>query len=208
MTPAPSINTLFLDVGGVLLTNGWGRDARRRAAERFHLDPEAFEERHRRVYPALEIDDLSLDEYLRTTVFCEPRPFTPLEFREFLFTQSRAHPEMLELCREVKQAHRLKVVAVSNEGRELNEYRVQRFELASLMDCFISSSFVHLRKPDPAIFRMALDISQAQPDHVAYVDDRPEHVGAARNLGIHAIHHEDVASTRDALAALGLGLSP
>jgi putative hydrolase of the HAD superfamily len=206
MTEPKPITTLFLDIGGVLLTNGWDHHARRRAVERFALDPEAFEERHHLAFDALETGTLSLDAYLDRVVFHEHRPFTPMEFREFMFAQSKPHPEMLDLFGRMKEANRLKVIAVSNEGRELTEYRVRRFELGALIDCFISSCFVHIRKPDLAIFRMALDISQVPPEQVAYVDDRAEHVQAARTLDIHAVHHEDVSSTGQRLAALGLGV--
>lgn len=208
MTRSKSISTLFLDIGGVLLTNGWDHHARLRAVDRFNLDPDVFEERHQGVYAALETGDLSLEEYFDRAVFHEPRPFTPMEFREFMFAQSKAHPEMLDFFPRLKETCGLKVVAVSNEGRELTEYRVRRFELDSWIDFFVSSCFVHLRKPDPAIFRMALDVSQVAPEQVAYVDDRTEHVASARTLGIHGLHHESTASTREKLAALGLGTGP
>jgi len=204
MTGSQPIVALFLDIGGVLLTNGWDRRSRRLAAERFNLDPDDFDERHHLIFGAYETGQLTLDEYLDRAVFHEPRPFTPGEFRDFMFAQSKPHPDMLDLCRAVKEAHRLKVAAVSNEGRELTEYRVRRFELGSLFDCFISSCFVHLRKPDPAIYRMALDVTQVAPEQVAYVDDRPMFVQVAEGLGIHGVHHRDTASTRDALAGLGL----
>jgi len=208
MTEPKPITTLFLDIGGVLLTNGWDRYARRRAAERFNLDPDEFDERHHLTFDAHETGNLSLEEYLDRAVFYEHRPFTPTEFREFMFAQSKPHPEMLDLCRRVKATHRLKVAAVSNEGRELTEYRVRRFELGSLIDFFISSCFVHVRKPDLSIFRMALDISQVPPERVAYVDDRAMFVQVAGTLGIHGVHHEDTASTHRKLAALGLGVGP
>lgn len=204
MTPSQPIRILFLDIGGVLLTNGWDRRARRRAAERFDLDPDAFDERHHLTFDAYETGGLTLDEYLRRTVFHQTRAFTPAAFREFMFAQSKPFPEMLDLCRRVKTRHRLRTAAVSNEGRELTEHRVARFDLGSLIDFFISSCFVHVRKPDTEIYRMALDVAQVPPEQAAYIDDRALFVEVARNLGIRGIHHEDAASTRDKLAALGL----
>jgi len=204
MKESKPVAALFLDIGGVLLTNGWDRHARRRAAERFHLDPDDLDDRHHLTFDTYEEGKLTLDEYLSRVVFHRPRDFPPEAFREFMFAQSEPHSEMLDLCRRVKERNGLKAAAVSNEGRELTEYRVRKFDLDSLVDVFISSCFVHIRKPDLAIWRMALDITQVRPDQVVYVDDRLMFVQVAESLGIRGIHHENVASTAEALAAYGL----
>ncbi|WP_243362158.1 HAD family hydrolase [Fundidesulfovibrio terrae] len=196
--------TLFVDVGGVLLTNGWDREARKRAARHFGLDHEAMDERHHLTFDTYEVGKLSLDGYLERVVFHRDRPFTPSEFRAFMFAQSKAFPEMIALVKRIRDRHRLKVVVVSNEGRELNEHRVRAFGLGSFVDCFVSSSYVHFRKPDEDIYRIALDIAQAAPFQVAYIDDRPLFVEVAASLGIAGIVHKDVETTRLALKDMGL----
>lgn len=203
-SPTGSITTLFLDIGGVLLTNGWDRDARQHAAEFFHLDYREMDERHHLTFDTYEEGKLSLDDYLRRVVFYEQRNFSPEEFKAFMFDQSRPLPEMLELIRGVKARYRLKTAAVSNEGRELTAFRIRRFGLTSVIDFFVSSCFVHYRKPDADIYRVALDISQSEPRQVVYIDDRPMFVQIARELGIHGIEHRRAADTRRQLAALGL----
>lgn len=199
-----TITTLFLDIGGVLLTNGWDCKARRLTGETFGLDYEEMDERHHLTFDTYEEGKLSLDEYLDRIVFYMERHFTREEFRAFMFAQSRAFPDMIELVSHLKARHGLKVAAVSNEGRELNEYRISTFGLASLIDFFISSSFVHYRKPDADIFRIALDIAQVVPEKVLYIDDRPMFVDVARNLGIQGIVHTTYEQTRDKLASVGL----
>ena len=199
-----TISTLFLDIGGVLLTNGWDRKARRLAGETFGLDCEEMDERHHLTFDTYEEGKLSLDEYLDRIVFYEERPFTRDNFRTFMFAQSRAFPEMIELASHLKARHGLKVAAVSNEGRELNEHRIRTFGLGKFIDFFISSSFVHYRKPDADIFRIALDIAQVAPEQVVYIDDRPMFVDVARNMGIQGMVHTTYELTRDNLAAVGL----
>lgn len=194
----------FLDVGGVLLTNGWGRSARRRAAEVFGLDPVDMDERHQLTFDTYELGKLSLDEYLNRMVFYKERPFTSKEFKAFMFDQSQPFPEMIDLMRSLKKAHGLKLVVVSNEGRELTLYRIEKFGLAEFIDFFIASSFVHFRKPDPDIYRMALDIAQVPKEQVLYIDDRLMFVEVAQGLGIQSIHHIGFESTRASLASLGL----
>jgi putative hydrolase of the HAD superfamily len=207
MMQAESLTTLFLDIGGVLLTNGWDRNARQRAAQAFQLDIEEMNERHHLTFDTYEEGKLSLREYLDRVVFYRERPFSRDEFRSFMFAQSTPYPEMIKLVRDLKAERGLKIAAVSNEGRELTVYRIEKFGLGEFIDFFIASCFVHFRKPDEDIYRMALDVAQVPPAQVAYIEDRPMFVGVARQLGIHGIQHTDYQSTRQALEAYGLALS-
>ncbi|MCC7343202.1 MAG: HAD family phosphatase [Bryobacterales bacterium] len=201
---AQAVSALFLDIGGVLLTNGWDHYARELAAKTFSLDLEEMEERHRLTFDTYEVGKLTLAQYLNRVVFYEQRPFTFDQFRQFMFDQSKPLPGMIEFVRGLKARHGLKIAVVSNEGRELTEYRIRHFKLNEFVDFFISSCFVHFRKPDEDIFRVALDIAQTPPDRVIYIEDRPMFVQVAASLGIRAIHHVDTATTRSALAAFGL----
>jgi len=198
---------LFLDVGGVLLTNGWDRSMRRRAAESFRLDPADMDERHHLTFDTYELGKLSLDEYLNRMVFCKKRPFSKEEFKAFMFAQSQAFPQMIDLVRNLKKAYSLKVAVVSNEGRELTTYRIQKFGLGEFVDFFIASSFVHFRKPDSDIYRIALDVAQVPIEHVLYIEDRLMFVEVAQGMGIRSIHHTGFDSTRENLASFGLFLS-
>src|SRR5690349_2574587 len=201
------ITTLFLDIGGVLLTNGWDHNSRRRAAQTFGLDYDEMSERHHLTFDTYEEGKLSLDEYLRRVVFYQERSFSREEFKTFMYAQSKPYPDMIRLIRELKTGYSLRVAAVSNEGRELTIYRVQQFELRTFVDFFISSCFVHYRKPDEDMFRIALDISQAQSEQVIYIDDRAMFVEVARDLGITGIVHSGYETTRTSLEGLGLTLS-
>ena len=106
------------------------------------------------------------------------------EFRQFMFAQSQPHDEMMELVRGLKERHGLKIAVVNNEGRELNAHRIRTFKLGAFVDFFISSCFVHFRKPDIDIFRLALDTAQVSAENVVYIDDQAMFVQAARGLGI------------------------
>jgi putative hydrolase of the HAD superfamily len=203
MSPGP-ITHLFLDIGGVLLSNGWDRHVRREAAQRFGLDYEEMNDRHKMSFDTYEEGKLNLDTYLNQVVFYRERPFSRKEFKDFMFAQSQAHPEMISLVRGLKKTYRLWSAAISNEGRELTVYRIKKFKLHTIIDFFVSSCFVHFRKPDQDLYRMALDISQAQPGRSVYIDDRALFVEVAQGLGLNGIHHTGFESTRTALAALGL----
>jgi putative hydrolase of the HAD superfamily len=204
--PLP-INTLFLDIGGVLLTNGWDRAARKRAVKIFSLDPLDTEERHHLTFDTYEVGKITLDEYLSRVVFYEKRHFTKEEFRQFMFSQSKAFPEMISLIVQLKNQYHLKVAVVSNEGRELTEYRINKFKLNQFVDFFISSCFVHFRKPDTDIFNVALNTAQVHPNQVVYIEDRPMFVQVAEDLGIRGLRHTDFNTTTKKLEAFGLKLA-
>jgi putative hydrolase of the HAD superfamily len=201
-----TITTLFLDIGGVLLTNGWDRRMRKLAAETFHLNFEEMDERHHLTFDTYEEGKVTLDEYLDRVVFYQERPFTRDHFRTFMFAQSRPFPEMIELVCRLKSQYRLKVAVVSNEGRELNIHRIGAFKLETFIDFFVSSCFVHFRKPDADIFRIALDIAQVKPEQVVYIEDRPMFVEVAQALGINGIIHAGYDTTQKELAKFGLVL--
>jgi putative hydrolase of the HAD superfamily len=207
MEKAALIAALFLDVGGVLLTNGWERQSRELAAKVFNLDLVEINDRHQLTVETYEMGKLTLEEYLSLVVFYRERTFSRIEFREFMFEQSKPHLEMIELIRKLKAQYGLKIVVVSNEGRELNSYRIQKFKLDEFVDIFISSCFVHLRKPNKDMYRMALDLAQVPAEQGVYIDDQPMFVKIAEAEGIRGIHHIDGTSTRHQLARLGLEIT-
>jgi putative hydrolase of the HAD superfamily len=203
MRKTTAITCVFLDVGGVLLTNGWDHHARRRAAKHFKLDWAETEDRHNLNFATYEEGKLTLEEYLGRMVFHQKRPFTRAQFRRFMFEQSKPYPDMIELFGHLKVRHGLKIAVVSNEARELNAYRIRKFKLDGFVDAFISSCFVHIRKPDADIFRLALDIAQAPARQVLYIENTPMFVQIAEGLGIRSILHTDYKSTCAKLASFG-----
>jgi putative hydrolase of the HAD superfamily len=205
MTNASSIKTLFVDIGGVLLSDGWGHASRTRAAAEFDLDAQEMEERHHQAFEAFEVGKIDLERYLDLVVFHREREFVRANFREFMFAQSTPFPQTIDLVRSLKAEFGLKVVAVSNEGRELNEHRIRTFRLGGFVDFFVSSCYVRLRKPDPDIFRLALDTAQSPSRDVAYLENTPMFVQVASDLGIRGILHADCETSRGILASLGLG---
>jgi len=198
------ITTLFLDIGDVLLSNGWGHESRIAAAKAFNLNYDEMQSRHKLVMATFEEGKITLSEYLNKVIFYKERPFTPEKFQEFMFAQTTPDKEMIELMRQLKEKYQLKIAVVNNEARELNEFRIKKFKLNQFVDFFISSCFVQLRKPDADIFRIALDIAQVPAEQVVYIDDMQMFVDVAGDLGIRGIRHKNYLSTSAELAAMGL----
>jgi putative hydrolase of the HAD superfamily len=198
------ISVLFTDIGGVLLTNGWDRNERRLAAKEFNLNPDELNDRHNLTFDTFEIGKITLKEYLDRTVFYTKRSFTAESFKKFMFRQSAPYEDIIELYLKLKEKYKIRIIAVNNESRELNDFRVQKFGLHKFIDVFVSSCYIHFRKPDKDIYKAALDIAQVNPNEAVFIDDRPLFVEVAEKLGIHGIHHKDYESTVKKFTRLGL----
>ncbi|MBI4279187.1 MAG: HAD family phosphatase [Armatimonadetes bacterium] len=200
----PEVTALFWDVGGVLLTNGWDRASRREAVRTFGLDREEFGDRHDLASPAFETGRLTLDEYLTRTVFHRSRPFTMEEFTAFMFAQSRPNAEPLALVERLARSGRYLLATLNNESLPLNLYRIEQFGLRQYFSVFFSSCFLGVRKPEEAIYRLALQLTQRAPEECLFIDDRALNLECARQCGMQTIHYRDPAQLRDALRHAGV----
>ena len=199
---AAELKILFFDIGGILLTNGWGHESRQEAAKLFGLDYKEVSELHTFIFNVYEAGSVDLDEYLDTVIFNHPRDFTREDFKEFMFAQSKELPDMLAWLKEWKKDCGFRIISINNEGKELNDYRVKKFKLHECFDAFVSSCEVGIRKPDPKIFKLALGIAQALPQQSVYFDDRKMFALAAQKLGIRAFQHTSFETTKKILEDL------
>ena len=200
------ISTLFWDVGGVLLTNGWERKSRQQAMEKFKLDWEDFQDRHDLVISDFETGRIHLEDYLRCTVFYRDRPFTKDEFKDFMFAQSKPNPETLAILKQLVQTKRYFLATLNNESLELNLYRIKQFGLRDHFNLFLSSCFLGARKPDCSFFKVALQLTQRDPTNCVFIDDRALNLECAGNLGIKTIHYQNPEQLRQGLESVGVNL--
>lgn len=197
-----TIRAIFWDIGGVLLTNGWDREQRARLIARFVLDETDFSERHKLAVPELELGRMTLNEYLDQVVFYAPRNFTREAFRAAMETESQPNAATLALARDLGQRHRM--YALNNEGHDLNEYRIRTYALSDFLLAFFTSCYLGVMKPNPAIYRLGLQLAQVKPEEALMIDDRLQNVEAARSVGMQAVQHVDAAQLQEELAKLGV----
>jgi putative hydrolase of the HAD superfamily len=198
------VNTVFWDNGGVILTNGWDRNARRAAVEKFRLDWADFEDRHELMLNDFETGRVTLDEYLRRTVFYREHSFTPDDFKKFMFEQSQPFPESLDFLKKLAQTRRYALASLNNESRELNEYRIHTFHLRDYFESFFSSCYLALRKPNVEIYKLALKITQRSPEECVMIDDRGLNLETAKELGMHTIQYKSTSQMRAELEKLNV----
>ena len=198
------IRHVFFDIGGVLATNGWDREQRSTAVEKFGLDPAEFQARHEEMVGPLEQGQIGLDEYLDIAVFYEPRSFSRTEFRDFVFAQSHPFEETIAIARAIAEGCKYWVMTMNNEGEDLNKHRICNFGLDQFFDAFLSSCWLGLRKPARGFYDRALGISEARPAESVLIDDRPQNLTPAKALGMHTIHYQNASQLVTELDALGV----
>ena len=197
------ITTIFFDIGGVLLTDGWGHDSRRAAAAKFGLDWEEYTDRHEKVAHAIETNRLTLEQYLDRTIFFRARDFTRDEFREFIFAQSEELPESIKIVEQLAASRKYFLATINNEILELNLYRLEHFRLRKYFQVFFSSCFLGLRKPDEAIYRLVLHVTQRSANECVFIDDREVNLECPRELGLRTIRFQNATQLRSELRQLG-----
>lgn len=202
------IRGFLIDLGGVLLSNGWDHRLRALVAKKYSLDYEEFSKRHESIFDFYERGKMTFEEYLDWTIFHVPRAFSKRDLIQFILAEAKAYPEMIEFIKKIKNQFGLKICALSNEGKELALDRVKRFDLESFIDFFVISSFVGLRKPDADIYKLAISLTQIPPNELCYIDDRALFVERAKEFGLHAICHESMEKTqRELVKILGANMS-
>ncbi len=204
MLPFMPFDVILFDIGGVLLTNSWGVHQRAEVAAQFHLDETELEARHGDIFEVWERGGITMGAYLDFTIFHEPRSFTRDEFVAAMLDQSKLLPNgAIGILRELSTSGEYLLGALNNESRELNDYRFKAFDLRDCFDIALSSCFVGLRKPDPAMYQRAIDIVGRPPERILFIDDRPENVAGARNAGLVALRFTSEAELRQQLAEMG-----
>jgi len=197
-----TITHVFFDIGGVLGSNGWDREQRAAAVRHFGLDGGELEDRHDESIAILEQGRMTVEEYLRCTVFYRPRPFELEEFRAYMLAQSTPFPDTIELARRLARTGRYRLMTINNESAELNQHRLEQFGLRDVFTTFFSSCWVGVVKPARRIYEVALAMSQAKPDGSVFIDDRERNLEPAHALGMQTIRFTDALRLRQELADL------
>jgi len=196
------IKHIFFDVGGVLGSNGWDREQRQRAVERFGLNAEDFQWRHEEVIGGWEEGRMTLDEYLDIAIFYTARDFSREEFTDFMCAQSVPDQESIKIAKALSRDPRYTLMTLNNESLELNIYRIERFGISEIFEAFISSCWLGVRKPIRRFYSNALGIAHAQPESSLFIDDRQQNLTPARSLGMNTILFQSAPQLRSDLERL------
>ncbi len=193
---------IFFDIGGVLGSNGWDREQRERAVQRFDLNADDFQWRHEEVMGEWEEGRITLDEYLDIAVFHTSRSFSREEFVEFMYSQSVPDEATIGIARLLSRQAVYTLMTLNNEAEELNVYRIEKFGISQIFEAFLSSCWLGVRKPIRRFYSRGLGIAHANAETSLFIDDRPQNLIPASTLGMNVIHFKSATQLRSDLELL------
>ncbi len=203
------IRTIFWDIGGVLLTNGWDLHQRTRVLGALGVNLIAYEALHDEVNYYWERGLITARDFFEQTVI-ETNPSLNLTFEQLwplVCAESRIlHQECFDVLASLKRSGQYRLATLNNESKELNSHRLDTFHLRKFFDYFICSGYIHEMKPLPDIYRAATDISGFPPETSLLIDDKQENCDAAIALDMQALRFESPAQLRASLTQLGIAL--
>ncbi len=196
------ISHIFFDIGGVLGSNGWDHEQRERAVERFDLNSEDFEWRHKEVVSDWEEGRINLDEYLDIAVFHTTRSFSREEFIVFMQSQSIPDEATIGIARRLARHAGYTLMTMNNEAEELNTHRIEKFGISPIFEAFLSSCWLGVRKPIRRFYHRGLGIAHAEAANSLFIDDRQQNLISASTLGMNVIHFKSAEQLRSDLERL------
>ena len=200
------ITTLLFDLGGVILTNGWDENNRKDGAEYFKLNQDEIERKHTKILEDFEKGNISLNKYVEEVIFYEKRNFSPDDFINFIKSRTKPYKSSIQILEKLSNDKKYLLAAINNESYELNLFRINQFELYKYFVAFFSSGFLNTRKPEPLIYKIALNILQKSPSECLFIDDRIENIEEAERQDFHTIHLTDVENLKALLLEKGIEL--
>ncbi|ASU80970.1 HAD family phosphatase [Actinopolyspora erythraea] len=209
MRTEPAITTVVFDYGGVLTTPG--RTAVESWTHAEGIRPESFsavlkewvghDAPDNTPIHRLETGELSLEEFDRMLAERlrqrDGRPVVAEGLLSRMFSFMRPDEEMMRLVTMLRRSGRRTGLLSNSWG---NSYPWQR--LSGMFDHVVVSGEVGMRKPDPRIYRLALERLEVAPERALFVDDVRANVATAEELGMHTILHRDATRTRARIAEL------
>lgn len=203
------IEAVILDFGGVM-ARVYRPERFRVLEEQLGLEPGSLSEILWRSpeWRQAEVGKISDEEYWQRVA---PRlglqtPEAIHTLRHELYGGIKADPRMVGLVRELRR--RVHTGLLSNASARDPERLVKQHGLDGLFDVVVLSAAVGLAKPDPAIYRLALERLGTVAGATVFVDDHEPNVAAAEAIGLRGIHFSGYENLLLALRKLGVALQP
>lgn len=196
-----TIEAVLFDLHGVLTSSPWatlasvGTGAGRTQEEVLAVMLGDYGADDDHPWHRLERGEIGIGEYLPEVLVLAADAGVDLDFTQLRGFNDRisVHAEVVDRVRSLR-ADGYGTAIVTNNVREASGWR-DLLPVDELFDVVVDSCEVGLRKPNPAIFGIALDrLGGIAPEAAVFLDDAEGNVAGARAAGLHAIFVEDVAA--------------
>jgi 2-haloacid dehalogenase len=202
--PSRAVDTVVFDLGGVLLD--WDP---RHLYRKLIDDPDELADFLARICTAEwhHAHDLGVPILESCRELAREHP----EYAELIMAWAERGEEMIagqidgtvEVLADLSRAG-VRCLALSNMEAETFPLRRERFAFMRYFSGCVISGLEGVAKPDPAILKLLLTRYQLDPARTVFIDDKPDNITAAKQVGLTAIRFADPGQLRGDLGALGL----
>lgn len=177
------IKAIVFDLGGVIFSSDGGSyESREKLAKEIDIDKNKLHELWFKKKNLLITGKMPMEEFLKEIVTLSGNKISIENLRKRMEEENKIDKDMINFLNKLKKNYSL--IALNNEMKELNEYRINKFNLREYFKLIISSCDVGVAKPDSKIYNILLDKLKASPEEVIFIDNRIENLTPAENLGI------------------------
>ena len=196
-----NVYAVLFDLGGVILRTEY-QAPREHLAERLHI---TYEDLDQIVFASetarlASLGTISIAQHWAAVISRLGLPASQTDqIRAEFFAGDVLDRDLLEFVRSLRP--RRKTGLISNGWPDLREY-ISRQHFEDAFDTLVISAEVGMMKPAREIYELALHNLQVEPSQAAFVDDAPENVRAASDMGMHGILFATPAQMRSELSLI------
>jgi putative hydrolase of the HAD superfamily len=195
------IKAIFFDFANVLATEGFSSGIAEYENEHSLTEGKLYAAAHDHAYwKDFSLGKISEMEYLSSINETLGGNLDIVEFKEKILTKFIPNDDLLEFIRTLKDKYKLGVI--SNSPKEWFDHYCEKFGLPEIFDVMVASGFVGLRKPGVEIFKYAINKAEVTGEESIYIDDRPDRVDGARELGMKIIAYNNLLQLKKEISTI------
>ncbi len=185
------IKTIIFDVGGVLAECS-NKILFSNIAKAFNITWDEVYAAVKKLVPEIQAGKISDDEFWKRFSEITGKPL-PENHEKLLYEYyeecSPIKQDVLELARELRaKGYQTPILSDTIETHA----RINWKRLYPEFDPVVLSCEVGMKKPDKRIYELLLKKIKFKPEECVFIDDKPENIKAAEELGMHAMLFKDI----------------
>lgn len=103
-------------------------------------------------------------------------------------------PQFVNMLYSLAQNYKLILLSNTNamhveKFNEILNNDLEGFQLEDVFEHVFYSHILHMRKPNRATFEAVIELGHIDPCKTLYIEDSPQHIATAKQLGFYTIHH-------------------
>ena len=198
------MDSVIFDWGGVLIENP-GSERTRHCDNSLGVSENEYKEAQEKFMCEFQKGRISEEEFWKN-VCCDlgvSKPNVSSLWIDALKPYYRPREEMLSMLTILKQ-NSYRIALLSNtEDPTVKFFHEQGYDM---FDVLVFSCEEGIMKPERRIYDLTLERLGSRAECSVFIDDRPDYIQGAKNVGLHTILFESIAQVKDELTGMGVEL--